>query len=81
MASKLISEKSYIVSTDMGIFQTTLSTVESYDVEDIVRDRAVSQARAVQLLYLGKQISPLMPVTPRSIASSWLNNEEELDNG
>jgi hypothetical protein len=78
MASIEQSAQSYLVSTDIGIFHVRLSTVTGYDVEDIIRDRAISQARAVQMLYLGKQISPMMPVTPRTVPSVWLNNKEEL---
>jgi len=79
MAGIVTDTKGYLVSTDLGIFHVNLEQVAGYDVEDIVRDRALSQARAVQLLYLGKVISPMMPTTPRSIPSIWLNNEQELD--
>ena len=78
MGSVLKDEKSYLVSTDIGILRVNIQTVTGYDVEDIVRDRAVSQARAVQLMQQGKTVDPTAPTTDRTIASVWLNNEETL---
>lgn len=78
MGSTLVKAESYLVSTDLGIMQVKLSTVTGYDVEDIVHDKAISQARSVQMLYLGKRVSPLMPTTPRTVSSVYLNNEEEV---
>ena len=78
MTSQLVREDSHIVSTDMGFFQVKVKTVKGYDMEDIVHDKAVSQARAVQLLVLGKKIDPTKPVASRSLKTLWLNNEEEL---
>lgn len=78
MASITVGEKSHIVSTDLGFFTVKIKTVTGYDMEDVVHDKAVSQARAVQLLMLGKKIDPTKPVASRTISSIWLNNEEEL---
>lgn len=78
MASQEVSVKSHIISSDMGFFQVKIKTVTGYDMEDVVHDKAVSQARAVQMLTLGKRIDPTKPVASRSLSSLWLNNEEEL---
>lgn len=78
MGSTVVKSNSYLVSSDLGILQVTLSTVKGYDVEDVVHDKAISQARAVQMLYLGKRISPLMPTVDRTVTSVYLNNIEEL---
>jgi hypothetical protein len=76
--SEVVSQSSYVVSADIGLFQVRLKTVVGYDVEDIVQDKAFSQARAVQMLNLGKQIDQGKPVAQRTISSVWLNNTEEL---
>jgi hypothetical protein len=76
--STVKKESSYLVSTDIGTVRVHLQDVESYDVEDIVRDRAISQARAVQMLQLGKQIDATKPTAARTLKSAWLNNDEEL---
>lgn len=78
MAGIEVSSTVYLASTDLGICATRMSQVRGYDVEDIVRDKAVSQARAVQLLYLGKRIRPNMPTTPRTIKTVWRDNQREL---
>lgn len=76
--SQIVRQSSYLVSADIGLFNVKLSTVVGYDVEDIVQDKAFSQARAVQMLNLGKQIDQGKPTAPRTISSLWLNNTEEL---
>jgi len=78
MASIIESEESYLVSADIGIMKIQLQRVSGYTVEDIIRDKAVSQARAVQFLYLGKMIDPTAPSTPRTLPSIWLNNDDSL---
>jgi len=80
MGSVLKSEKVYLVSTDIGIMKTHIETVTGYDVEDIVHDKAVSQARAVQFTNIGKMINPNAPTTSRTLPSAWLNNDTTLDN-
>ena len=78
MGSKLVSETSCLTSTDIGIMLVKIQAVTGYDVEDIIRDRAVSQARAVQFVQIGKIINPNAPSTERTLSSVWLNNEEVL---
>lgn len=77
--STVVSQSSYVVSADIGLFQVRLKTVTGYDVEDIVQDKALSQARASQMLNLGKQIDQGKPTAERTIPSLWLNNTEELE--
>lgn len=77
--STTLKETSYLVSTDIGLLQVRLRTVEGYDVEDIIQDKAVSQARAVQMLGLGKRIDQSKPTSERSVPSLYLNNNEELE--
>lgn len=78
MVSKLVEEKSYLVSTDVGIVQVKLQDVTGYDVEDIVKDKAVSYARAVRMLTVGKMTDPTAPTGARTLPSVWLNNTEEM---
>jgi len=77
--STVLDEASYLVSADLGLIQVKLKNVQGYDVEDIVADKAISQARAVQFLNLGKRVDQSKPTSPRTISSIFLNNEEELE--
>lgn len=77
--SQIVKQSSYVVSADIGLFEVQIKTVAGYDVEDVVQDKAISQALAVRMLSLGKQIDQSKPVAERTIPSLWLNNEEELD--
>lgn len=78
MGSKLEEESSFLVSTDVGIVQAKIQSVTGYDVDDIVRDKAQSLCRAIQMLVAGKMVDPTAPVGARTVSSVWLNNEEEL---
>ena len=77
--STVLKETSYLVRSDVGLIQVRLQTVVGYDVEDIIQDKAISQARAVQLLGLGKLIDQSNPTSERSVPSLYLNNDEELE--
>jgi hypothetical protein len=78
MGSKLEEESSFIVSTDVGVVHAKIQSVTGYDVDDIVRDKAQSLCRAIQMLVAGKMVDPTAPVGARTIPSVWLNNDEEL---
>lgn len=78
MGSIVKKTESYLVSTDIGIVNVTLNTVTGYDIDDIVRDKAVSFARAIQMAALGKRIDQSKPSGARTISSTWLNNDISL---
>lgn len=76
--SKELSSESFIFHTDIGMMMIKVSDVQYYDIEDIVRDKSVSQARAVQLMNLGKGASANQPTVARTKSSVYFKNEEEL---
>jgi len=78
MASRVIDEKSFIVSTDVGLVQTKIKTVSGYDIEDLAQDRSLSQALTIKFVNLGKRIDPNSPKGARTIPSIWKNNENRL---
>jgi hypothetical protein len=78
MAGTIVGIESFFFSTDVGFVRTDMMMVAGYDIEDIVHDKGISQARAIQFLNLGKSIDPTKPLAARSLPSAWLNNEEEL---
>jgi hypothetical protein len=79
MGSTVIDSKSYFFSTSVGFVRTDITTVTGYDIEDIVHDKAISQARAIAFMNIGKSIDPTKPLAARSMPSIWLNNEESLE--
>lgn len=76
--SKTTVTSVFIFHSDLGPIATEVATVSNYDVEDIIKRRAISQARAVQLLNLGKRASPNDPKAPRTITSAYSSSQEEL---
>jgi hypothetical protein len=76
--SEVTSRKAYVFHTDLGTVVTELRVVARYDVEDIIRDRSVSQARSVQLLNESKRSSPNDPAAARTLGSVYTQSAEEL---
>ena len=76
--SKIVDEKKHLFSTEIGNVLVTTQVVTEFDVEDIIRLRAISQARQVQLITLGKGYDPNAIRGPRTLSSTYTNNREEL---
>jgi len=76
--SRIISQKFYIISTALGPVGVRVQLRDQYDVEDVVRNRAISQARAVQFVNTGKIIDANAQLPPGSIPSVFKGNDEEL---
>lgn len=68
----------FLFSTQLGPMSVEIEQVERYDVENIIRDRAYSQAIAAKLLYKGKALNPNNQYGPRTLASIYANTSEEL---
>ena len=68
----------YLVHTDLGPVIVESSIVKRFDMEDIIRNRAISQAQAVQFLSLGKQASPNDVTGARTLKSKYAQSDEEL---
>lgn len=75
---KVVSKKSFVVSTNMGTVDSTVSEIEDYDIEDIMRQKALSQARLVKWVVVGKTIDINSPVGPNTLKSVFFKNDEEL---
>lgn len=54
--SKSLGKEIVLVPTDLGGMTVTTEYLFEYDVEDIVRSRAESQARIIQMVNLGRDI-------------------------
>jgi hypothetical protein len=69
---------SYIFSTDLGPVVAQVTTLVNFDVDDIIHNRAMSQALAVSFLNIGKTVSPNDPKAARTITSAFSSSTEEL---
>ena len=68
------SSEEYIFSTEIGTVKVVISQARKYDVEDIIHDRAMSQARAVQYINLGETIDINTPQGSRTLASLYFRS-------
>ena len=80
--SRLIRKKAYLFSTLIGTVMVERSLVQASDVEDMVHDNAMTQARNIQFENLGRQIDANARLPQGSIPSAFLNpggeDEEEI---
>jgi hypothetical protein len=76
--SKILGKMQYILPSDLGDVSIINELVLEYDVEDVVRNRAISQGRALQFMNIGNQVDPNAPVSSSAIASSFKNSGEAL---
>lgn len=76
--SRIVERKAFVFHTDIGAVVTEVRLVERYDVEDIIRDRAISQARSVQFYNQAQKSTPNDPKAARTLGSVYTQTGEEL---
>ena len=74
---KVVKTSTYIFSTDIGVLVSKLQDVEEYSVEDIIHDRSVSQARAIQFMRMAKAAAG-QPVAERTMETTYSQISGEL---
>ena len=72
------SQTRTLVHSDLGVTETVRSVIEDYDVEDMMRGKALSQARRVKWVTNGKRIDINSPTGPATIETPFFKNSEEL---
>lgn len=77
--SRVVNRREKTFHTDLGAMNVITEELEDFDVEDIVRMRATSQARIVQFINLGKNVDINSPQGARTIKSKYANNDVELE--
>jgi hypothetical protein len=76
--SNIVGTETFIFHTDLGPVVTQVQTVARYDVEDVVRNRAIALARKLQFYRLGQKASPNDPKVDRTMVSVYSSSTEEL---
>lgn len=75
---EVVASESFLVSTEIGTINSTVSEVDGYDIEDMMMHKAVSQARLVKWVVVGKTIDINSPTGPSTLDSVYFKNDEEL---
>lgn len=70
--SEVTSSESFIYNTELGTMVIEVSEVKGYDIEDLVRDRAFSQAQILKFEAIAANLDPNAPTVPRTIKSSYV---------
>lgn len=77
--SKVVATRRFLFSTAIGTVLVEKNLVEDPDIEDVLIDNAVTQARNLEFKNLGKQIDANANLPQASIPSAFLNPEQEDD--
>lgn len=75
---RIIASQTYLISTVLGNIAVKNDLVVERDVDDIVHQKAESQARAIQMFNLGKDIQNNPQLPKESLPSIFAYNDEEL---
>ena len=75
--SELIETKTYLIVTALGNIALRRHLVSDYSVEDMVRSRAISQARLVQMMNVGNNLDG-NPTLPAEALPTVFQESEEL---
>lgn len=79
--SKVVAERTYLIATQLGNMLVKNQLVVEYDVEDIIREQAISQARLIHMLNISKEIDSNAMLPKESLPTIFKNSEEELSDG
>lgn len=74
MSSEVL-ESVHLFNTDLGNTVVEIKSVSGYDVEDIIRDKAFSQAQILKFSAIANNIDVNALVGTRAIKSSYLAGE------
>lgn len=75
---KVEAVKFYLISTEIGTMAVRREIVSDFDVDALIRNRAVSQGRALQMVNVGKQIDGNSSLPAGSLPSIFRDADEEL---
>jgi hypothetical protein len=76
--SRVIAQRKYMIPTEMGNVTVKGQLVNEFDVEDLIKQKAISQALALALVNLGKNIIPGAKLPSYVITSTFVGNTETL---
>ena len=80
MSSRL-ARKKFIISTALGNMVVERELVVGHTVEDMIKDKAESQARAVQMVNVGKDLDGNSPLPVDTLPTMFGAVDEELEDG
>lgn len=77
--SKVVAEATHIISTDIGVMAITERVITGYSVEDIISERAHSQALVLKMLRVGKDATFTASTNPLDVQSKYKNSQESFE--
>jgi len=73
MSSKVVADKKYLFSTAIGTVYINQRLISDMDVEDLLQDNAISQARNLQFKQIGQEIDANGNVPDGALPSVFVN--------
>lgn len=76
--SKLIDKKVVVVNTELGAMTVATEVLYEFDIEDLIRSRAESQALLIQTINAAKNAN-FNSSSPDVLTTDYTSTEEDLD--
>ena len=74
--SKVEASQTYLIATALGNMAVKDEILSDFDVEDIVRNNAVSQARLIQFLNIGAELNENAQLPSEALPTVFQEEEE-----
>lgn len=75
--SRVVASRIFMLNSELGDIAIRSELVEEFDVETIIRNKAISQARVLQFQNVGRQIDENALLAPDAIPTVFKPNDEE----
>lgn len=79
--SRVYAERNFIFNTELGPVTQKAQLLYEFDVEDIVRSRALSQAKAIQFVNIGNQADLNARFPEGAVPTAFTSSGENLAEG
>jgi len=68
----------YLISTEIGTMSVRREILSDFDIDAVVKNRAISQARAIQMVNVGNQIDGNSSLPSGTLPTLFRGTEEQL---
>lgn len=74
--SKIEATQTYIIATALGNMAVKDEIISDFDVEDVVKNKATSQARLLQFLNIGAELDENAQLPDGTVPTAFQSDEE-----
>jgi len=76
--SRVVASRIFVLNSELGDVVIRNELVEEFDVETLIRNKAISQSRALQFQNTAKEVNVNALLSPDAIPTVFLSTEEDF---